>query len=131
MRCWKGEARVRGISSDGCQTKSYLYIDDCIDAILQATDKADDVANVFNVGSHDQITVKEIANLVIDEMALNNVAFKFIRGINGGRGWRGDVKKMLLDVKKLKSLGWSNAYGSADAIKQTVRSLLNRANTAQ
>ena len=113
------------ILGDGTQTKSYLHINDCIDALLQATAKSEGLTNIFNVGSQDQINVKKIAKLVIDEMNLKDVAFQFTGGVDGGRGWRGDVKKMLLDVTKIESLGWKHKLSSKDAIVQTIRSLLN------
>ncbi len=113
------------ILGDGTQTKSYLYINDCIDAFLQATDKSEGLTNIFNVGSKDQINVKEIAKLVVDEMNLKNVTFHFTGGVDGGRGWRGDVKQMLLDVTKIESIGWKHKFSSKEAIVQTIRSLLN------
>lgn len=113
------------ILGDGTQTKSYLYINDCIDAFLQATEKCEGLTNIFNVGSQDQINVKEIAKLVVDEMDLKDVTFQFTGGVDGGRGWRGDVKQMLLDVTKIESFGWKHKFSSKDAIVQTIRSFLN------
>jgi UDP-glucose 4-epimerase len=122
----KSNPKKLEILGDGSQTKSYLHIDDCIDAILQVTTKSKELTTIYNVGSQDQINVKDIAKLIVEEMDLNDVVFQFMGGINGGRGWKGDVKKMLLDVAKLESLGWKNIYNSADAIRQTIRSLLNK-----
>ena len=113
------------ILGDGTQTKSYLHVNDCIDAFLHATTKSEGLTNIFNVGSQDQINVKEIAKLVVEEMGLKDVAFQFTGGVDGGRGWRGDVKKMLLDVTKIESLGWKHKLSSKDAIVQTIKSLLN------
>ncbi|NIQ06060.1 MAG: UDP-glucose 4-epimerase, partial [Candidatus Korarchaeota archaeon] len=53
---------------------------------------------VYNVGSVDQVDVKRIAEIVSEEMGLQNLKFKFTGGVDGGRGWRGDVKIMLLSV---------------------------------
>ena len=113
------------ILGDGKQTKSYLHINDCIDAVLLTTFKSQGLTSIFNVSSKDQINVTDIAKLIIEEMNLKAVVFQFTEGINGGRGWKGDVKNMLLDVTKLEVLGWKNVYNSADAIRQTIRSLLN------
>lgn len=79
---------------------------------------------MFNVGSEDQITVREIAEIVIGKLGLKNVEFKFTGGVNGGRGWKGDVKNMLLDVSKLKSIGWKPNLNSAEAIKRTTGYLI-------
>ena len=113
------------ILGDGTQTKSYLYINDCIDAFIQATEKSEGLTNIFNVGSQDQINVQEIAKLVVDEMDLKDVTFQFTGGVDGGRGWRGDVKQMLLDVTKIESIGWKHKFSSKEAIVQTIRSLLS------
>ncbi len=113
------------ILGDGTQTKSYLYINDCIDAFIQANEKSEGLTNIFNVGSQDQINVKEIAKLVVDEMDLKDVTFQFTGGVDGGRGWRGDVKQMLLDVTKIESIGWKHKFSSKEAIVQTIRSLLS------
>jgi len=70
-------------------------MDDCINAMIHGLQKANRRVEVFNVGSEDQITVREIAEIVVGKLGLKNVEFKFTRGVNGGRGWRGDVKNML------------------------------------
>ena len=100
------------IMRDGTQTKSYLYISDCIDAILLATEKSKKQVEIYNVGSEDQIDVKTMAQIIIEEMGLRNVKFRFTGGVNGGRGWEGDVKNMLLDISKLKTLEWKPKYNS-------------------
>jgi len=109
------------ILGDGNQKKSYLYIDDCIEAMLVSTEKcSQERVNMYNVGSEDWITVKEIAEIVCEEMRLNP-NFRFT---GGKRGWEGDVPLMLLDVSKLKKLGWRPKYKSRDAIKLQVHSNL-------
>jgi len=109
------------ILGDGTQTKSYLYIDDCIEAILKACEVSNKAVEVFNIGSEDQITVKRIAEIVAEEMGLCGVKFKFTGGVDGGRGWVGDVKNMLLDISKIKSRGWKPRYNSEEAIRLATR----------
>ena len=111
------------ILGDGSQTKSYLYIDDCIDAIMLITEKFNGDVEVFNVGSEDQVNVRRIAETVVEVLNLKDVKFKFTGGVNGGRGWKGDVKVMLLDVSKLKSLGWKPIYNSEAAVRKTAEHL--------
>lgn len=53
-------------------------------------------------------------------MGLKNVKFTYTGGIDG-RGWKGDVKNMLLDISKIKSLGWEPKLDSRQAIRTTVR----------
>ena len=57
------------------------------------------------VGSEDRTNVKTIAQILIREMGLENVELTFAGEVDGGRGWKGEVKRMLLDINRLKSLG--------------------------
>ena len=113
-----GELEILG---DGTQTKSYLYIDDCVGAVLTAFECMRGRVEVLNVGSEDQVGVREIAETVVEEMRLKGVGFRFTGGVDGGRGWVGDVKNMLLDVTKLKAKGWKPKYNSKEAVRQTTR----------
>jgi UDP-glucose 4-epimerase len=112
------------ILGDGNQTKSYLYVTDCVSAMLQGLEGAKEQVEVFNIGSEDCINVKRIAEIVIDEMGLKRIKLKFTGGVNGGRGWKGDIKYMQLDISKLKSLGWKPIYKSEEAVRLTTRILL-------
>jgi len=115
------------ILGDGNQKKSYLYIDDCINAILHATRtflKNKHKVEIYNIGCNDQITVKRIAEIVAEEMHLLNVNFFFTGGVDGGRGWKGDVKNMRLSTKKLAKTGWRPKHNSEQAIKLATQSLI-------
>ncbi len=54
-------------------------------------------------------------------MGLTNLQFKFKGGLGDGRGWVGDVRSMLLDVTKLKSLGWIPGLNGWNAVEETVK----------
>ena len=58
-------------------------------------------------------------------MKLKDVKFKFTGGVDGGRGWKGDVKNMLLDTSKIKTLGWKPKLNTQQAIKKATKQLLN------
>ncbi len=107
------------ILGDGEQNKSYIYIDDCVDAMMCGL-KADERVNIFNIGSDDQIKVKRIAEIVCKAMGLNP-EFVFT---GGRRGWRGDVPVMFLSNERLKRLGWRPRYNSEKAVKRAVEDLL-------
>ncbi len=107
------------ILGDGEQNKSYIYIDDCIDAMFYGL-REDKAVNIFNIGSEDQIRVKRIAEIVSKNMGLNPV-FKFT---GGKRGWKGDVPVMLLSIGRLKKLGWRPKYNSEEAVKRAVYDIL-------
>ncbi len=108
-------------------TKSYFYITDCIDGMLFGTRNVENRVEYFNLGSEDYINVKQIADIVCEEMGLEDVDYEWTAGSDGGKGgWKGDVKTMLLSLEKIKDLGWSPKYDSAESIAKTVRSLIGR-----
>jgi len=112
------------ILGDGTQKKSYLYVDDFISALPIIMKNISSKVEVFNVGSEDWVDVKRIAEIIVEEMNLGDVVFRFTGGVNGGRGWKGDVKYMLLSVEKLKRLGWKPRFNSAEAVRKTARELI-------
>lgn len=112
------------ILGDGTQRKSYLHISHCITAVMTGLEKSKEQVQIYNVGSEDQVDVKTIAKIVTAEMGLQRVKLRFTGGVDGGRGWKGDVKDMLLDVNKLKSIGWKPAHNSAKAVKKAAHELL-------
>lgn len=112
------------ILGDGNQSKSYLHISDCINGISVALKLAKGTTDIFNLGSNDQITVNEIAKIIIEEMNLKNVKIFYNDLMNNGRGWSGDIKTMLLDCNKISLLGWKPQYTSSGAIRGTVKQFL-------
>lgn len=124
----KANSKQLEILGDGTQSKSYLYIEDAIEATLRAQEifgKGDVSYDVYNVGSEDQVNVVEIANIITEEMGLKNVEYAFKPATRDGRGWLGDVKIMLLDIKKIKTkTGWKSKYNSKQAVKTTVQKIL-------
>ena len=112
------------ILGDGNQTKSYIYVDDCINAMfvgLKAKEEDKNRVNIFNIGTNDTIRVKRIAETVCEEMRVSpKPDFKFT---GGKRGWKGDVPIMLLDASKLNKLGWRQRYNSEEAVRKTIQDL--------
>jgi UDP-glucose 4-epimerase len=117
-------SRELEILGDGTQAKSYLHVSDCVEAMLFGCAKPGRRVEVYNLGSDDRIDVSSIARIVIEGMGLKGVAFRFTGGVDGGRGWKGDVKYMLLAVDKIESLGWKPKMNSAEAVTKTVKELL-------
>ncbi len=112
------------ILGDGTQSKSYLYVDDCIEGIILGYRSQRARLEVYNLGSSDWVSVATIARIVVEEMGLKDVSLQFTGGVEGGRGWKGDVKYMLLDTKKIRSLGWRPKLNSVEAVRKTVREIL-------
>ncbi len=109
------------ILGDGRQTKSYLEVHACVEAMLYAVGHAKDPVNTFNIGSEDWIDVKTIADIVAVEMHLEKVRQRFT---GGTRGWVGDVPKMQLGVEKIKALGWKPRIGSQESVRIATRAML-------
>jgi len=107
---------------NGKQKKSYLYIDDLLHAFDLIIEKQKEKYSVFNVGNEDWITVDEIIKIIEDKLGLNP---KHIYVDNGdGRGWSGDVRLMLLDIRKIKSLGWKPMLSSKETVNQAVKDII-------
>ena len=109
------------ILGDGSQNKSYIYIDDCVNAVMETMKHVDGEVEIYNVGSEDSMNVKDIGITVAKTMGLTDTHFKFNDNIGDGRGWVGDVRSMLLDVTKLKSTGWTLSLNSRGAVEETVK----------
>ncbi|MCD6512429.1 MAG: NAD-dependent epimerase/dehydratase family protein [Thermoplasmata archaeon] len=106
------------ILGDGSQKKSYLYIDDCIEAMIFGL-KVNKSIEAFNIGSEDWIDVRGIADIVSSVMGVKP-EYIFTGGIDG-RGWKGDVKIMRLSIEKLKKMGWKPKYNSKEAVELTAK----------
>ena len=109
------------ILGDGTQSKSYVHIKDCLEAIFLIMQEAKERVNVYNVATDDYIDVTSIANLVVKEMGLKNVQYKYT---GGDRGWKGDVPQVRFDLNKLHKLDWRAHYTSSQAVRLSVREIL-------
>lgn len=109
------------ILGDGRQSKSYLAVENCVAAMVYAPTVSDDTFTVFNIGSEDWVSVKQIAELIIEEMGLSNVSLHFT---GGDRGWVGDVPMMRLSVDKLKATGWTPGITSEESVRQAIRATI-------
>jgi UDP-glucose 4-epimerase len=121
----KSEDSQLEVLGDGSQSKSYLYVDDCVAGMIVGVENSTDKVAILNIGSEDRVDVLTIANVVIEEMGLEDVEIKLTGGVDGGRGWKGDVKLMQLDMSKLRDLGWHPQWGSFDAVRLTAKSIVN------
>lgn len=117
----KGDPSVLPILGNGRQRKSYLYVGDCIEAIL-ATLPVDNTpgTQIYNLGTDEFVAVDQSVTLICDELALNPR-----RQYSGGdRGWVGDNPFIFLDCKKVRAKGWKPTRTIADSVQLTVRYLL-------
>jgi len=113
--------REMEILGDGKQKKSYLEVQECVDAMLFAVGHATATVNTFNIGSEDWIDVKAIADIVAKKKGLYQVRYRFT---GGDRGWVGDVPKMQLSIARMKALGWKPRHGSQESVRMAVQAML-------
>jgi UDP-glucose 4-epimerase len=114
------------ILGDGTQRKSYLHVSDTVEGMLHIFEhfkKEGKTVDFYNLGNDDWITVREIAEIVSRGMGLAP-EFRFTGGVDGGRGWKGDVKFMRLSIEKAKGTGWKPKLDSYKSVERTVRELL-------
>ena len=108
------------ILGDGRQEKSYMHIDDCIDAMCHVVEHAPGSMNSYNLGTRTTTSVTRIADIVSEELGVDP-DYEYT---GGDRGWSGDVPKMRLSIEKLSALGWEPDRSSDEAVRQGVRDLL-------
>ena len=109
------------ILGDGNQKKSYLHVEDGVKAIFMAMDNMPDLKNVVNLGHSDYLNVVDLADIVVQEMGLEKVDYRFTGGV---RGWLGDSPFVHLDISKIRSAGFEPQVSIEDGIRRTVRYLL-------
>jgi UDP-glucose 4-epimerase len=111
------------ILGDGRQEKPFFLVDDCIDGMLCAFQKAKTSCDIFNLGCDTTTNVTRVAEIVVEEMGLKNVRFKYT---GGRRGWVGDVPQVKFNVEKMKDLGWQTKYTSDEAVCIAARRILGK-----
>ena len=111
------------ILGDGTQSKSYVHVFDVIDAVLLASVACTTPYEVFNVATGDYITVSQIAELAVSILGIDpgSTTFEYT---GGDRGWKGDVPIVRLATDRIRSLGWSNRWSSAEALERAIRAML-------
>jgi UDP-glucose 4-epimerase len=116
------ELRILG---DGTQSKAYIHVDDVLTGLFLVADEKDDVNSfdVYNVATDDYVTVTQIADLVVAELGLRRSGVRYDY-TGGDRGWKGDVPKVLFDVRKIHGLGWRARRNSLEALRDSVRSMV-------
>lgn len=113
------ELRILG---DGTQKKSYIHVDDVLEAIFLVAAKSVKSYDVFNVATDDYVTVRQIADLAVAVAGLQpgEVRYDFS---GGDRGWKGDVPVVRFDSSKIKALGWLNRRSSSEALTDAMKAM--------
>jgi UDP-glucose 4-epimerase len=109
------------VLGDGHQKKSYLYIQDCIDAMLLAIEKSNEKVNIFNLGTNEYCEINDSISWITGHLGLTPK-----RTHSGGkRGWVGDSPFIFLECTKINKLGWLPKVTIRDAVIKTLE-WLNR-----
>ena len=104
------------VLGNGLQRKSYLYIGDCISAIMTAIEKANDKVNIFNLGTNEYCQVNDSIGWICETLNLKPT----LKYTGGERGWVGDNPFIFLDTKKIQSLGWKPEFTIQQGIMKTL-----------
>lgn len=107
------------ILGNGKQRKSYLYIQDCIDAIFFAMEHSKEKVNIFNLGTDEYCEVNHSIGWICEFLKMNPE--KTYSG--GERGWIGDNPFIFLDTQKIRQLGWKPKLSIQEGIQQTIKYL--------
>jgi UDP-glucose 4-epimerase len=108
------------ILGNGHQKKSYLYIQDCIDAMLFGVDKLKDKVNILNLGTNEYCEVNESVDWITTHLGLKPK----LKYSGGDRGWVGDNPFIFLDTTKINSAGWKPKTSIKEAIIRTLEFLI-------
>ena len=107
------------VLGNGKQRKSYLYVQDCVDAILAVIGKATGPVNVCNLGTDEYCEVNDSIGWISQKLGVKPER----RYTGGDRGWIGDSPFIFLDTKKVRSLGWRPKLSIREGIEKTVEYL--------
>ena len=111
-----GELHVLG---NGRQRKSYVYVQDCIDAILLAVERAQSAVNILNLGTDEYCQVNDSIGWICEHLKLKPV----IDYSGGDRGWIGDNPFIFLDCSRIRALGWRPKLSIREGIVRTLEYL--------
>ncbi len=107
------------VLGNGKQRKSYLYVQDCIDAILTAVERCKSKITVLNLGTDEYCEVTDSIGWICEELRLQPQ----LRFTGGKRGWIGDNPFIFLDTKAIRTLGWKPKLSIREGVIQTIRYL--------
>jgi UDP-glucose 4-epimerase len=119
FRKLRADPREIEVLGNGRQRKSYLYVKDCVDAMLMALERASEPLNVFNLGTEEYCTVDESLGWICAHLGLDPKR----RYTGGERGWAGDSPFIFLDTSKIRSLGWRPKLTIREGVLRTLEYL--------
>jgi UDP-glucose 4-epimerase len=107
------------VLGDGTQRKSYLAVEDCLDAMLVALDRADARVSTFNLGTDEYCELKQSIGWICERLRVNPT----LKYGEGNRGWIGDNPFIFLDCSRIRALGWKPRFSIREGVIKTVEFL--------
>jgi len=101
------------ILGDGSQKRSFVLVDDCVEAMLFTMAGTKKNYSLVHIGNVDDISIKETACVIADVMKLKGVKFHYA---GGKLGWKGDVTSNFIRTETLTALGWKPRHSSREAV---------------
>lgn len=108
--------RHLNVLGDGRQRKSYLYVRDCVEAILAAIARGGNRLNLFNLGTDEYCTVNDSIGWIAERLGCSPE----LHYTGGERGWIGDSPFIFLDCSRIRALGWRPKLTIREAVLRTV-----------
>lgn len=108
------------VLGDGRQEKSYLYVGDCLSALLMAVERHESERasfHVYNLGTDETMLVDESIAVIAEHLSLSPE----LEHSGGRRGWVGDSPLIHLDTARIRSLGWRPRLTIEQALAHTLR----------
>lgn len=107
------------VLGNGKQRKSYMYVQDCIDAMLLTIERATDKVTILNLGTDEYVEVNDSIRCIVEHLGISPK----LEYAGGERGWIGDSPFIFLDTQRVRSLGWQPKVSIREAVVRTVQYL--------
>jgi UDP-glucose 4-epimerase len=104
------------VLGNGRQRKSYLFIQDCLDAVTMAIEKADQKINIFNLGTDESCEVNDSIRWISEYLKISPQ----LNYVGGDRGWVGDSPLIILDCSRMRQLGWKPKLSIHEGVIRTL-----------
>jgi UDP-glucose 4-epimerase len=107
------------VLGNGKQRKSYLYVGDCLDAMLLAMYKTQSRIEIYNLGTNEYCEVNDSIAWIVEWLGVNPA----LEYTGGDRGWVGDNPFIFLDTSKIRALGWTPKLSIREGVFRTLEYL--------
>jgi len=107
------------VLGDGHPRKSYLHVQDCVDAMLRAVEAVEQPVTILNLGTDEYCEVNDSIGWICSHLGVR----PRIEYTGGDRGWVGDNPFIFLNCSRMRALGWAPRYSIRESVVKTVEYL--------